>query len=334
MASKYDRVLEQLPLTRKDSGDVRKDAAIVLGSEFLALQLEALEQQPYEVLKTPNQYRQAMAINTNFPAGCDTVGIKVIDYVGQAKFIANSGDDIPLVKLQMGKGTQRVGTIGQGYQVHLPELQAAQMSGLQLEAEEARAAGRFIENLQDKAAAIGEPSLSTTGLLNNPDVRVNTVSGGLGFQAKIDAGNAQKVLEDLNGAMSDMVKFSKGQIRPNRCVMGFDVYRILDSSLFGTTGYYTGQSLLTAWFNSNPYIKSTDAIILWDYAETASSTGSSRVVFYNNDPQFIDVAIPMEMNSVPPQNDGLAISVFMWSRFSGTRVKQPMAVVYLDGAIA
>lgn len=331
MASKYIKALEEIlpaPAARKDA------ATVVLGTEFLAQQLEALEAQPYEVLKTPLQYRQALSINTNFPAGCETVGYKVIDYTGQAKFIANSGDDIPLVKIQLGKETQKVGTIGQGYQVHLPELQAAQMSGLALEAEEAKAAGRCIENLQDKAAALGEASLGTSGLLNSPYPRVATVSASQSFQTKITAGESRKVIEDLNAAMSDMFKYSKGQIRPNKCIMGFDVYRILDSNLHMAVGQVTTKSVLTAWFENNPYIKSIDQVIVWDYAETASSTGSSRIVFYNNSPEFVDCAIPMEMTSTPPQNKGLAIDVYMWSRFSGVRLKQSLAVVYLDGSIA
>jgi hypothetical protein len=115
--------------------------------------------------------------------------------------------------------------------------------------------------------------------------------------------------------------------------MGFDVYRLLDANLYQFNGDTSAKSILTSWLESNPYIKSIDQIVLWDYADKASATGSSRIVFYNNNPDYIDVAIPQEMVALPPQDRKLSIEVYMYSRYAGVRFKQSLAAVYLDGAV-
>lgn len=341
-ASKYESVLGSIVPTittvRNDATDQQRADAVTLNTQFLSQELESLEAEFHKVLHTPFPFRTAVPVkNSGFPAGAEQVGFKVMDFFGEAKFISNAADDIPLVNVAVGKEVQKVHNVAAAYMVTLPELQAAAMSGMPLEREEAVAAAEAIERKLDKVCALGETGLGFGGLLNNSNVTINTpaangdTSGTL-WSSKLSA--PYKIVADLNKLLSDIKADSKGQIAPDRLVMDFAVMALLESNQFAPDSSANSKNILTAFFESQQYIKSLDQIVLWDYARTASSTGGSRIAAYKADPKFLQFAIPMEANSLAPQFKNLAILVNMYGRAAGLQLKQSLAVRYLDGTIA
>lgn len=336
---KYHSVLDQVAGKRQDSVDpqVRQDT-VVLNTEFLALELEALEAEFFRPLHTPMAFRQAVPVrNTGWPPGAETIGYKVMDWTGEAKWIANAADDLPLVNIAVGKEVQRVHNVGAAYQVSLVELQAASMANLPLEREEAVAAAEAIERKLDKVAAIGDLGLGMSGVLNadSTGVAINTPAAngtGSGTLWSTKLGEPYKIVADLNKLLSDVVAASKGQIRPDRLIMDYSVMALLESNMFAPG--FMSQNILNAFFDSQPYIKTLDQVILWDYARTASTTGGSRIVALQADPRFLQFAIPYEANALPPQYKNLAILVNMYGRVAGMQIKQSFALRYLDGTIA
>lgn len=338
---KYDSVLEQITGKRADSAEQRNDT-VTLNTAFLSQELEALEAEFHKVLHTPMQFRRAVPVrNSGFPAGCREIGYKVIDYFGEAKFISNAADDLPLVNVAVGKETQNVHNVGAAYMVTLPELQAASMANLALEREDAVAAATAIERKLDKACAIGEPGLGFSGLLNQSTPTINTpaangLSSGTSWASKLaltDNSGPVKIIADLCALLSNIVSTSKGQILPDRLVVDYSVMALLESNMFAPAGYST-KNILQAFLESQPYIKSPDQVIAWDYARTASSTGGSRIAAFKADPMFLQFAIPMEADALAPQFKNLAVVVNMYGRVAGLQLKQSLALQYLDGTIA
>src|SRR5262252_1334741 len=212
MATKYDSVLEQIqPGARQDSTDpAKRQDTVTLNTAFLATELEALEAEFHRPLHTPLPFRQAVPVkNSGFPPGAETISYKVMDWTGEAKFISNAADDLPLVNVAAGKEGQRVHNVGAAYQVTLPELQAASMANLPLEREEALAAAEAIERKLDKVAAVGETGLGIYGVLNadGAGVAINTPAAngtGSGTLWSTKLGSPYTILADLNKLLSDM----------------------------------------------------------------------------------------------------------------------------------
>ena len=114
-------------------------------------------------------------ISSEIPSGARTYAYNIMTFVGEAKILANGGDDIPLVD---GNAEQRVGhvrTLADGYSYSLDDLESAQYANMNLDSTMAIAARDVIEAKIDLLGYDGDSENNLLGFLNHPNVPNATV---------------------------------------------------------------------------------------------------------------------------------------------------------------
>ena len=298
--------------------EARNDAKV---SAFLDQDLEAMESEIYRVEYPELKFRRILPVDSNYPAGVETISYRVMDAFGEAKFIAAGADDLPLADLHGEKFSSNVESIGAGYAYNTHELRASAMAGIPLDRERAQTAAEMIERKMDDAAAMGAPEVNMVGFANHPNVPVDASVAWAGASADV-------ILGELNDFAQAQVTATKELHPPDTLLLPPSLYGLIAVKLMNTANS-NGETVLSQFLKTQPYIRTVEA---WRPLETASATGGKRCICYKRDPKVVKVAIPMETVANEPERRGLKFIVPLEARFGGVIVKLPLAIRYLDVA--
>ena len=176
-----------------------------------------------------------------------------------------------------------------------------------------------------KNAIIGIDGL-TTGLLNNPDVTVNTSL----LPANVSAMTIEQLTNFAKTAISTFFTNSNSTTFPNTWLMPTSDYMSLGVPInpefpIGTIREFLERAFIDAGAPADFKILHTV------YNNTASSTGAGRHVLYNRDSDVLTMYIPKPYTPYPLYPVG---SLDMISdaemQFTGVWVKRPAEVLYMD----
>jgi hypothetical protein len=298
--------------------DSRLDA---MHGAFIEQQLQSVETAVYETKYPELKAREFFPLKTDVHEGAETFAYRISDYFGEAEFIANAGDDLPMVGYKTEKKTGRVETIGNAFGYTVQDLRSAAFAGVGLDAELAKAAMRVHERKVDQTAALGNSSLQFEGGLNHPDVAI------LSATADWDSATAAQILADLHRMANKIVEDSKGVWVPNTIGLPITKYNLINSKLLDTSGD-TGTTILAAFLKTNAFITEVKH---WHKLATASDAGGERAICYLKSTEVVQLVIPMEPRMHEPEKRGLKYVRPIESRFGGVIVRQPLAMRYMDG---
>lgn len=272
------------------------------------------------------QYKSLVPVDTSAHPFAKTVTYYSSDKFGAADWINGNADEIPLVGTELAKHESSVHMLGVGYSWGWEEIGQARMLGYALQAEDAMAARRAVEEMIDRVAMVGAQEKGLGGLINNPNITPVPVNTG-GW----DTASENEILDDVN---SILLKSSKDTLytgMSNTLLMAHDRLNIMATRRLGdnTTNvleYLKKYNTYTAMTNNPLRIQAVRGL------ETAGVGGTSRMIAYRRDPSVLKMHIPMPHRFLPVyQRNVLNFEVPGVARIGGLDIRKPLEVVYGDG---
>lgn len=290
-------------------------------SLFIDQQLEAMEAEAYKTIYQDLKMRQLLPLKSDVNPGAETFAYRVLDVFGRADFISNYANDLPETGVRGEKKVGKVEGIGNAYSYSTQDLRAAAMNNVGLDAELAQAAMRAHEERVDDAAATGDSQRGFVGFFNHPDPTVMAAT------ASWASATGPQMLSDLRRMESKVAEQTKGKFLPTTIVLSMAKYNTIADKPVDTAGSVQ-DTVLQVFLRGAKFVRE----IVWnDRLLTLSATSTDRAVCYCKDPKVAQLCVPMEPQQGEPEKRGLRWVRPIESRFGGALVRQPLAIVYMDG---
>lgn len=256
---------------------------------------------------------------------------------GQAKFIQNSSDDLPMVDVTGKAFVQIIKDLGLGYMYTLKEVQAFTRSGTPLDAMRAQTARQGTEQLIDSTLARGSTVEGLKGVLALDSTAIpaadrvalvtpSTKSAGGTAWGTLLARKAtgREMADDVLGVAAKVVDDSNGIFSQVNVVMPIGQYNVASetqvNSLMSTSALEVMQkSELIA------------SVRPWYQCKGAGGSGADRIAFFPSDPQVLAGIVPQEWTPQAPQQRNLAFVINALASCGGVICRYPLGLRYMDG---
>jgi hypothetical protein len=304
---------------------------------FLERELNQLRQKLYEVQFPASVARTFAPKAGDIAASAETYSYKVYKPVGEAKFVAYQGEDIPRIDVVAFEVFGKVRPIGASYAWNINELREAARTGVPLSEVKARMARSAVERSIDSVLANGgltepggtTPDVGMLGLTNNSFVEGSAL-------ANVDAGifwfsatppDPEDVLADLTKVVAAVSNNSKNVFAADALLLPLAHYNYAQQTPFSAL---SGISILTVFKMNNPQITTIAPWHKLDTAGTGADSGKPRAIAYQKTPDVLEMVIPQEFETMPPDMDGFEMVINCHARCGGTKVYQPLGMRYID----
>lgn len=301
-------------------------------SIFLARELEQIKAKEFETRKPPRRGRLLVPISTEISPDAESYTYRVYDETGAAKIITDYAGDLPSFDALAKEVTAKVYTAGGEFHYSVQELRSAIKAGRNLEARKQKAAVRGFEKMENDIILSGQKALGTTGLINSEAANggnvptLGVLADGAGGLKTWASKTAEQIIRDLDAMLISVRTTSKGEHEVNVIVLPLSSYGLINSKPFSTSGG-SDKTVLSWWLANHPGVEVT-----WlNELETAGTGGVKRMIGYVRDPEMLECEIPSSYEQLPPQADGLMLSVPCFSRIGGVSWYFPLSAVYSDG---
>jgi hypothetical protein len=292
----------------------------------MARELEHIEQQVTEVLYPDLYAMDFIPLIPGVDAGAEIYTWRQEDLVGEAKVIANRGEDLPTVDISLTENYVPIRSIGNSYSYTTQELRRfaemkARGSSIQLDVERAKKAREFIERKTDAVLFGGESGVTgLTGFANNTNVNLQTPAFGSWATA-----TAQQILADLQLAERTVFTQSKQRLMADTILLDPVSYALAAQTPLGVNNDHT---CLRFFLESAMSVKTVRP---WWRLSTADAGGTGpRMICYKRDLSVLGGLVPLVFQAQPPQPRGLEFVIPAEARVGGTVVKRPLGVLYMD----
>lgn len=305
--------------TRMDAGE----------SLFLERQLEAVESRIYEKKLRELKYRMLIPISNRDGPGARTITYYMYTKVGMAKVIANPTDDLPRSDVYATRHNQDVHVIGTSFAYSTQDLRRAMFANVPLEMFKVDAARRSIREKENTIAWSGDTSHSIVGLLGN--VNISNV------QAPLNAGatsrewgskTADEILKDVLSMVTYVRTATFGVHQANTLLLPIDQY----NKLAGTPRSTLSDRTLLKFITEENNVYGLDTVDWLPSELDLTGTGATDQAFcYERDPEVLELRIPLEMTTNPPQFRNLEFVIPVEAENGGVVVRYPLACLKFYG---
>ena len=259
------------------------------------------------------------------------------DRSGQAAFLSNRANDVPMADVNRQMHMVRVEMAGIGYDYTMEELEQAMLiPGRMLTADKADAARRAAEEYIDDLVLNGSTDHGWDGLLNNSNVTAaNAAQGAAGANAAAQRlwsnKTGQEIISDVESIISGIWTGSRTVEMADTLLVPPDAWSILSTLPRSDRSDMT----LMAWLQRyNPYTAMTNQELMINVCRGLENAGPSnvgRMIAYKRDPSVLKLHLPMPFQFLPVQQQGLRFVVNGIFRLGGLEIRRPGAMRYLDG---
>lgn len=291
---------------------------------FFARELEHKMAQSRDVVYADLKWRQFLPVNREGGPAAEVITYEENDFVGEAKFIADKGRDLPRVDVKGKEYSHFVKSLGDAFGFSLQEVRAARLANKPLESRKLDAARRAAEVLMDYTTCFGNSDLGFQGFFNHSSVTViDAAATGTGSSRNFADKTPDNIIADFRTAITTMQTATNGK-EGNRVRFVLPDAQYTDLATRRLTD--TGQTLISFLESALPQIES---IVPWYRAVGQGATGD-RMVCYTPDPMKLDVRVPQEFETFPPQAKGLEQEVPCHARYGGFVLYYPKSMLYVD----
>ena len=297
-------------------------------TSFIVSQSTHVEQQVNETVYPDIQYPGLIPVDTSANPFTQTVTFYSSDMFGRANWINGNSDDIPLAGTERSQFKSAVYTAGIGYGYGWEEVNVAMRDGVNLTADDAKAARRAYEEMVDDVAMIGDARKGFLGLVNSP--AITPVAATNGDWTNV-ARTADQILADVNQAILGIPVATKYTSIGDTLLMSPERMNLLATKRLGDTT----MTVLELLRMNNTYTAMTSRPLVIRPVRaltTAGAGGIQRMVSYRRDPNVLKLHMPMPHRFMPVFQDGplhwIVPGVF---RLGGVDIRRPAEVRYIDG---
>lgn len=293
-------------------------------SVFFDKQLEYIRSNIFEYKYPALKGRLYLPVDSSAGDGIDTITSRQEDSVGQAKVITDYAADLPRADVYTGEVNYPVRDLGISFGYSIREIRAAARAGVDLSGKKARAARKGAEQSLDVIAATGDATAGLPGFINNALITPANVAnpgGGTAWTAK----TPDQIIADLNEGVSTMRNATNGIHGDALTVLLPEAQYTL---LAQTRMTDLDTTLLKFFLGTSPFVKE---ILPWWRLDGAGAAGADRMVFFERDPDVVQLVIPAEFEMFEPQAESLNFVIPTRLVTAGVHIHRPGAIAYRDG---
>lgn len=298
---------------------------------FFERQLESVESRLYEKKLRELKFRRLIPVSTRDGPGAAQITYYLYTKFGAAKIIANPTDDLPRVDVASERHVAEVRVVGDAFGYSTQELRNAQYSNVPLETFRASAARRAINELMSDIAWNGDSTYNLLGFLDNPnvsDTQVAQAAGGGNSRVWGVDKTPLEIVADIGDRITQINTDTKEVHQPDTCLLPIDKLQYIRRTPMSET---FPQMTIARWLMDpeNGFGLTT----LEALPElTGSGTGSTdQGLLYERDPEVLELRIPMEMQTLPPERRNLQFHVPVEAEIAGVVIRYPLACAKLYG---
>lgn len=289
---------------------------------IFARQLEYLEGRVYETKYPTLMARTLFSVDHSVPTGAKSFAYDTTDSQGAFNPISNYGDDLARVSLSLKRTVCQVQAFGQAVSYSIQDIRAAAMAGVPLDALQFQASRKQWEFKLDEIAMHGVEHTNIVGISDNLEIPGSIAAGASSFW---HTKTPDEILIDLNLSVSAIIDLTLGSLAPDTIVMPYSQYQIIStlprSALSDTT-------VLDFFLQSNPHVNN---IIPWNQCKGAGVANTDVMFAYNRDPMALQLVIPQEYETFPPQEHNLAFNIPVHASTGGLKIRQPLSIHVMSG---
>lgn len=324
---------QQQGVTRQDlvrfarqhpEGTIRTDA----DATNFARQLEYVYTETYDIqypdLDMANG--NVLPIDSSVPAGAKTFTYYTYGATGVAAVLNTySANSIPTVGMQAKSTTGVCHDLALSYNVNVSDMEAAAMSGANLETGMSDGCKRGHMVTRDDIGWFGNASLGLLGLLTHPNI-TQMVATTSWTSATYD-----QFLADVGALVNASNNLSNGIERANTCLFPLQTWNMLGTRLLSAANP-NGDSFQSAIVKAFPNVRFGTNIKLdaANHAGTDYATKNVCVAFDSN-PRKASLVVPKDFTQLAPQWAGLEARVFTHSKVGGAKIPYPISVTVMRG---
>lgn len=349
MSKNYDKVEAQILLqsgaasnlmaavNAADARDgIRFDSADA-ASMYMARELDAVKAKSYDKKYPRFNALNLFPVNSDANPGAETITFYTYDMEGFAKVIHDYATDLPRADANGVAHTVQVRGIGVEYGYSNQDLRAARMAGKPLDAKKAEAARFQVDNVINKIAWIGDAANGLLGVLSTAqNIPVyNITAGATSGATKWLAKTADEILADVMAMYAQVSQATMDVERPDTLVLPTDVFNTLSLKRLGDTG----ESVIGYIKRNAPNLKevvsaaelNANAVDTNPYANAVAASGSGVAFLYTNDPDKLEINIPMAYTQGQVERRGLEVVIPCEARCAGAIVFYPLSALVAVG---
>ena len=303
---------------------------------FFILQLTYIQRQQLEVKHKPLRASLFIPVSAEAPSGADSYKVRYFDIVGSAKWVNDYGSDFPPANTYGSEKTFNIRSLGSAYRYSFQEIRRAQMAGQPLDAREAMAAERAINEKIDSVAWLGDASVGIYGLLKYPGITTYTIPAtGTGSSTLWSLKTPDQIIADVTGLISAVRVATNGKEIPTTLLLPQVEYIRLAGLRTGSAGDKTVMAYLKEnlalvglteidWINESVGIGVAGNI-------PAGQAASNRAIVYVKDPEHLSLELPISFEAMAPQLENMQFNVPCHARTAGVIHRYPLSVAIGDG---
>lgn len=299
------------------------------GAVFFARQLEHIKAKSYDVKYAELQARNLFPVSNEGGMGVTTITYRTYDQVGAAKIINAYANDLPRADVAGKETTIPVRSVGTSYGYSLDEIQASQLTQMGLDQRRANASRRAVEQVVNDVAFVGDAASGLPGLFDNPNIPTGAVvdpGAGTEWVNK----TPDQILFDVNDLFADIFETTKMVERPNTLLLPPNQWSYIASTPRSANSDTT---ILQYIVQNSPYINSESDIIPVNECAAANNVllSTDAMVAYDRDPDKLQLEIPVELEYLPVQMEGLEFVIPGRNRLGGLNIYYPLSLAIATG---
>lgn len=299
------------------------------GAVFFARQLEHIKSKSYDTQYAELKARSLFPVSNEGGIGVTTITYRTYDMVGAAKIINAYADNLPRADVAGKETTIPVRSVGSSYGYNLDEIQASQLTGVGLDQRRANASRRAVEQVVNTVAFVGDAASGLPGLFSNPNIPTGAAvdpGAGTEFVNK----TPDQILFDLNDMCTDVFESTNMVESANTVMMPPGQWSYINAT---PRSAHSDTTILQYFVQNSPFINSESDVIPVNECSASHNTelATDAMVAYDRNPDKLQLEIPVELEYLPVQMEGLEFVIPGRNRLGGLNIYYPLSLNIVTG---
>ena len=300
---------------------------------YMTDNLQSIQAMVEEILYTDFRLDGYVPIITNVPEGAKTYSYRVLDRVGQGRFIDNDGTNAPSANVSLKTVAYTLEYAGIVPEWTRRDVQHAMFGGVALDNETVRSATIGAMDHIEEVGLTGDSERGLMGLINQA-----TGTGKVprtDATETIDSMTGDQIVEFLQGEVTKIIT-SSAEVFGRSIRSGLCIYLPLEH---GATvndkrltdidktawEYFAEHNLWFTYTGERPMLKLVAEL------DGAGASNADRMIVALKNERIMEMAMPMSPRIIGMYDWGYSLTAPMEYAISGLNLKRPAGVRYVDG---
>lgn len=310
----FEGLFEGASVIRQDSFDAR----------FLRRELEVVNPRVFKERKPKLNFLDLIEIKSDLPMWVKKSTFKSMQSRGLAKFLADAGDDFPVVTTGAEEASAPYLLAGAAVIYDQFELEAMQKMGMSLEETDILAARNAIQELANTCVWEGSKAHGIHGFLSHPDILQVEADNKI-----ISATTGANMMIELNKLANTIPNNTEQVEAPTMAMLPPGAYQ---AAMQQRVTDQDSTKVLGDWIGSNGYISDVKSVRELTNAKVRGKSGKHNVALAMDPDRTVAVALYSGIKQLPIMRKGpLKYMIPFVARIGGLEVRRPKAIMRLVG---